>query len=306
MKTQVFRFGFLFSLGLVFVSCETEINKPTDNTQRDVIEAVMATIGGAMDDVAGSGGRKIANCSHGGGSCATTPAPNPSGTKTVTYACEDSASETKDRLKGTVQLSYTVTPTIGPAPTYTSTDGTPDCTLDVGETVTITGSTTQAGTVVGTLNRNTANLPLYDTAVPVSGGGVYVSRTGPNSFAMTILNKSIKQNLLNGSPNTDISVQSRDTAGNSYNLKDLTVIASNLGARGDRTVSGIVTGYHNTERYAATLNLSSVTWADTNCCWPTSGSGTITYSSGGVGSFSITGCGTVSIDGVSAEFRNCD
>lgn len=299
--------AFILSLsGLIFSSCETEINKLSDNAKRDAIEAVVTTIGGALDDVAVSGSRKgIAGCDHAAGACSVTAAgPGATGTRTVNYNCAQDE-ETSEKLKGKTVLSYTVTPSIGPAPTFTVTDGTPDCTLDIGETVTITGTTTHSGPVPGTLIRSTLNLPVFNLDVPVVGGGTYITRNGSTSLAMTILNKNVRQNLLNGASNVDVSVQTRDAAV-PPNLTDLYITGS--GARGSRSVTGTVSAYHNGKQFSATYLFTNVTWGDANCCWPTSGSATVTYSGSESGSESISfsGCGAVNIGGAGAELRYCD
>lgn len=83
---------------------------------------------------------------------------------------------------------------------------------------------------------------------------------------------------------------------------------------GDRAVSGTIKIFHNRAKYTASLQFNSVTWGDSTCCYPTSGTITGTLTGSVTGSTTMTfssTCGTASFtetsgSTTSVQLRQCD
>ncbi len=175
-----------------------------------------------------------------------------------------------------------------------------DCALDaVGETVTRTYSVQVSGNGF-LLNRFTNAHTTYD-GQSLSGGGT-LTYQGPASWQMTV-GGNHRVLTRNGNTWFDISTKTGSAVSISGTL-----------ARGSRTVNGgSIQVIHNRAGFTATWVPSSVSWATVGCCYPTSGSATVTFTG------SVTGSGTVSFgptcgqmtiqkDGVSrtATLANCE
>lgn len=87
-----------------------------------------------------------------------------------------------------------------------------------------------------------------------------------------------------------------------YTVPQLTISGakvnnSSSGLTGSRIVAGTITIYHNLAKYTATSTFDAVTWSASNCCFPTSGSISSTYTGPGAptGVYTMTftsTCGT--------------
>tara|TARA_B110001454_G_C12723266_1_gene436121 strand:+ start:39314 stop:40318 length:1005 start_codon:yes stop_codon:yes gene_type:complete len=84
----------------------------------------------------------------------------------------------------------------------------------------------------------------------------------------------------------------------------------------NRAVSGTVTLYHNLAKYTATNTFNAVTWSNSACCFPVSGSITTTFSGSGAPTGPITltftsSCGSATLTtpsdtaGSTVELNNC-
>jgi hypothetical protein len=125
---------------------------------------------------------------------------------------------------------------------------------------------------------STLNLPLgASITVDTSGGTAYDGTVFTAGSVITNRKKTSRK----GASVFDYYVVPAITVSGA--LKN----SSSNGLTGNRTMSGSVTIYHNLAKYTATNAFAAVTWGDSTCCYPTSG--TITSSFSGTGAPATSG-----------------
>jgi hypothetical protein len=108
------------------------------------------------------------------------------------------------------------------------------------------------------ITTNTAAHTAYDgTSIPSTG--VVISNTGGTRTV-----------VIHGIHRTMTGPLGRSWFDHSITSSGLTITGTRAG--GNRVVSGSSTLYHNLASYKAVHTFNSVTWGNSSCCYPTSGS----------------------------------
>jgi hypothetical protein len=203
-------------------------------------------------------GIETAEANVGCGSFASQDSCSASGVKSATYyGCESWGGGT---ILGSVTLTYSDT----------------TCLLEVlGATLTRKALLTRESLPAGTMytdSSNTAKTYVGGSA----GGGTVISYVTTASYNLNI--NGVRKTLNDTSGNTIYDLVAQ-TSG------PISVTGSLLGAR--VADSGSLVVYHNTAEYTATFSPSLLTYSDSTCCHPVSGTMSIAYAG------SITGTATV-------------
>ncbi|MBL7546209.1 MAG: hypothetical protein JNL11_20480 [Bdellovibrionaceae bacterium] len=165
-----------------------------------------------------------------------------------------------------------------------------------------------------TITTDTNGGKSYDGTV-FAAGGIITTRSNTNNraVAMTPANSAIHK-VFKGRRGSILyeyfMIPSLTITGAKVNGTN-----SGLGSSSaNRAISGTMTVHHMLANYTATNTFSAVTWSDANCCYPTSGTISTTFSGAGAPSGSIsltfsTVCGTAAFttpEGSSSlELTNC-
>ena len=269
--------GGLAVFGLGVSRCD--VNQPLSPDDA-VIDAAVSSIGGIMDDTVGSGDWAQLG---GDGGCSRTGSCDTTGTYAISTVSYYQCSGSENELNGIIKLQF---------------NNNTDCELAVGETIWRTGTTTTTGLVPGSVAHSSLNFPTYyeysDTSgITVVGGGSYVTKVSNDRYVMNILGNNVRRRLRNGTFDYDVSVSTTEVTGETdTDVHDISIQGD--GSRGSRSASGTLMVYHNTNDFHAKMVLDGVSWGESNCCFPTSGSISLTYfgSKSGSGTMTFNGCGT--------------
>lgn len=190
-----------------------------------------------------------------------------SGVRTITYAdCEMGARVFS--LSGSVTLTYSSN----------------SCAMiSTGDSVTRTYDYTISGPHGGSLTMSSAN--HFDYRGNTIGGGGKLTRTS-SGYDLDILGKH-KVLKKNGSSLADITVRT---------IQPLEVTGG-LARAGRQVNNGILEVNHNLSKFTARYTASNLVWS-AQCCHPTSGTMSVTYTGSLTGSATVTfdGCGTATLE----------
>jgi hypothetical protein len=138
-----------------------------------------------------------------------------------------------------------------------------------------------------TITTDTAGGTAYDGTVFASGGVLSTRASGVNRTIAMTANAAIHK-VFKGRRGT--------TLFDYYTVPSLTIsgtktngTTNGLGtSSSNRALSGTVTLYHNLAKYTATNTFTSVSWTDANCCFPTSGAITTSFTGTGAPTGPVT------------------
>jgi len=123
----------------------------------------------------------------------------------------------------------------------------------------------------------------------------YLNQTIPGTGITLSVGASSKTITINGVHQVLRGPEGRVWFDHSLTSGPMTVTGTRAG--GNRVINGEVTIYHNTEMYEAVSTLNNVTWGNSTCCFPTSGTLTSAFSGSITGNSTMTytaTCGTAS------------
>jgi hypothetical protein len=111
----------------------------------------------------------------------------------------------------------------------------------------------------------------WDTAIAVTDGGVTVSCTNAGCTEQTL--------MINGS---HLTAKVNNVTSWDHTVSTNTGLTMTVGSDGSHTVTGTVTVQHNLAKILSTTTFNNVNYGGTgeDCCFPTSGSVTTTYTGG--------------------------
>jgi hypothetical protein len=294
-------FGFIFAV-LLISSCGSEDEVAESNEVAQVVQSAVNTIGGVGDDM--SSGTEFSSASTSGSSSANAPTPVdiyatcdsqgravdkacPSGVKTVSYGgCTLGSSSAE--LSGSVTLTYSDDSNCDIAQ---SSENVERLVNDL--TVDFSSGAQLVSTMASETNYEGASLGGATTLTTVTAGTGWTVNVSGHHFYF---------DLASGLRLFDTTVYTPTPVGITASL-----------ARGTREMDGgEIQIFHNNAEFTTSLQPNSVTWGDTSCCFPTSGSMSISLSGSRSGTGTVTfgsSCGSISIeiDGEtsSASLSNC-